>query len=353
MRNYSFLKIFSAVAFLIFAGWSCWATAQSLFLTLEDGSVPLWLLLSGVIGLFVLTSYCTKLIVDSIILKYCERRTMKFVLGMIGVVFTWLLFSMPTNTHYFMYNKIAKDAAKSELSYIRDNINIDADLRSLEVECKGEYDEICRSFYSAIKTLHSEVEQRKDPGFGTNAQIKLREAISILHQVVSDEEKEALIEYITGISRDHNLLVKDERALFYDICDEIFAKYIENLEDVCMRKYNVAKEDNEQRVIIANEIIDDCEQTLAAIDTTENMDDVLKEARRIITNAYSLSPTLEANYTGYPLKRTTNVVEVWSDFFSGTFKDKNYGLVYWILLSIIIDIAAFAFFTLALREEDE
>lgn len=353
MRNYSFLKIFSAVAFLIFAGWSCWATAQSLFLTLEDGTIPIWLLLSGVIGLFVLTSYCTKLIVDSIILKYCEHRTMKFVLGMIGMAFTWLLFSMPTNTHYFMYNKIAKDAAKSELSYIRDNINIEADIRCIEVECIDEYNKIRQDYNSAMVTLKTEVEKAGDPGFGDNAERKLGDAISILYQVVSDEKKSELIENIIILSQDYNLTVKRERNNFFDRCDNILKPYIEELEEVCMRRYYVAKQDNEQRAVNANEIIDDCKQALAVIDTTENMDDILKEARRIITNAYSLSPELEANYIGYPLKRTTNVVEVWSDFFGGAFKDKNYGLGYWILLSIIIDIAAFAFFTLALREEDE
>jgi hypothetical protein len=46
------------------------------------------------------------------------------------------------------------------------------------------------------------------------------------------------------------------------------------------------------------------------------------------------------------------VTKVWGDYFRREFKDTNYTLWYWILLSIIVDVAAFAFFDIAFKKED-
>lgn len=348
MRNFNFLKIFSAIAFAIFAGWSCWATTKSLALTLEDGTIPSWLLFAGVLGLFVLTSYCTKLVVDSCMQRYCDNRRVKFALGLIGVIFTWLLFSMPTNTHYFMYNKIAKDAAKEELTFIQHNINIDNKLSGIKAECEQEYSAIYQNFHAAFRAFSSEVDKYSNLGFGPDAQRKLFEALVVLDKVVDSDERNKFIEDVTKISGDYNIRgAARERTRFIEDCwKQIEEVYLKDLEKACMQPYDDAVKQQDSMRAQAKDIIADCASTIKALDTSENIEESLKESRRVITDAYSLVPELKAEYNGYPLKRATNVVEVWSDFLDGKFKDRDYGLVYWILLSIIIDLAAFAFFKL-------
>ena len=45
-----------------------------------------------------------------------------------------------------------------------------------------------------------------------------------------------------------------------------------------------------------------------------------------------------------------SVFDVWKDFFRGLYK--GHGFVFWILISILVDIAAFIFFDLAFKKED-
>lgn len=49
--------------------------------------------------------------------------------------------------------------------------------------------------------------------------------------------------------------------------------------------------------------------------------------------------------------RMLSVVEVWKDIFSGKFTGRE--VVLWILLSVLVDIAAFVFFSLATARDDE
>ena len=66
------------------------------------------------------------------------------------------------------------------------------------------------------------------------------------------------------------------------------------------------------------------------------------------------SKTDEENYTAYnPLtkvKRMISVFEVWEDLFDGKYSDR--GLVFWIIISILVDIAAFIFFDLAFKKRE-
>jgi protein-S-isoprenylcysteine O-methyltransferase Ste14 len=124
-----FMKIFSLVAFVAFAAVSCWSTTESLFLSLEHAEIPKWVFWIAVIGLYVLTSICFKMLLDSFNQNiYMERRTLKMIVGLLGVLLLWIAFSMPTNSHTFFYKQMAKDVASSELTYL------DGELQKLSSE---------------------------------------------------------------------------------------------------------------------------------------------------------------------------------------------------------------------------
>lgn len=92
------------LAFLTLAGISCWATEQSLHLLLPAGwpEVLVW----GItIAFFVVASIGTKMIADSLFSSdFIDNRKGKLWGGILLVVFFWLIMSMPTNTHTFFYN---------------------------------------------------------------------------------------------------------------------------------------------------------------------------------------------------------------------------------------------------------
>ena len=98
--------------------------------------------------------------------------------------------------------------------------------------------------------------------------------------------------------------------------------------------------------------------TLAQLDDDQyDKEAVLKNARKIIGKSYA---ELETQYNGiytydenvYRSDRLVKVTKVWGDYFKGVFKNTDYTLWYWILLSIIVDIAAFAFFEIAFKKID-
>ena len=99
-----FRVIGSFVIFLLLAGISCWATEKSLYMLLPAGW-PEILVWGITIAFFVMASIGTKLIVDALSTSTFEdNRHLKLFGGIVLLFFFWLLMSMPTNTHTFFYN---------------------------------------------------------------------------------------------------------------------------------------------------------------------------------------------------------------------------------------------------------
>ena len=100
----AFKIISCSLLYLILAGISCWATEQSLHLLLPAGW-PEILVWGITIAFFVVASIGTALIVNSLSsVGFIDNRNLKLWGGVLLVVFFWLLMSMPTNTHTFFYN---------------------------------------------------------------------------------------------------------------------------------------------------------------------------------------------------------------------------------------------------------
>lgn len=62
----------------------------------------------------------------------------------------------------------------------------------------------------------------------------------------------------------------------------------------------------------------------------------------------------EANYTANnpitKVKRMISVFDVWEDFFAGEYS--GHGFAFWIIISILVDVAAFIFFNLAFKKNE-
>ena len=102
MEQNKFLKIFALVAFIAFAAISCWATAESLIFSLPKWPAPACWVIS--IGFFMVASIGTTMIVKSLNKNISvENRGWMLTGGLIMTLVFWLVCSMPTNTHTFIY----------------------------------------------------------------------------------------------------------------------------------------------------------------------------------------------------------------------------------------------------------
>ena len=136
MGQKSTIRLVCLILFVVFAGVSCWATTESLHLLLP--SWPIVFCWAVTIGLFVLSSIGSKLLVDSFNMNiYLEHRRLRLLGGFVMLLAFWLVVSFPTNTHTFFYRSAVTDVAlqdlattKSYLQQLRDNVKSEQDIRN-------------------------------------------------------------------------------------------------------------------------------------------------------------------------------------------------------------------------------
>lgn len=337
-------QIICLIAFVAFAAVSCYLTVGSIHLSMP--AIPVWCMWIAVAGLFVLTSYGTKMIMDSFNRNLMiENPTKKFVGGLIIVLVTWLLISFPTNSHSLFYNKNARDyAKKEELHYVQQ-------LRPLTIEelakekFMTDYAKKVKEVKSAQKALENEIKQPERIGFGDRADsclqnvekaldIKVGTIVRLTNKDRSQKGINSAIKYYDNQIRDHLEILSQQYKTQWDI-----------------HKVNFKKEAKKLNVLISN-----IELNVQALDraTLSNQDALLAQSRDLIQTAKSTLEArgLSAEYKGYPSERLINVTEVWTDYMKGKFSNENSGMIYWILLSLVIDLAAFCFFNVAFKQEE-
>ena len=348
MNNNIGLKIFAIVAFVAFAAVSCWSTTESLFLTLEHAEIPKWVFWIAVVGLYVLTSICVKMVVDSFNqYVYIEHKRAKFVIGLLGVLLLWIAFSMPTNAHTYFYKQMAKNTAVNELKHV------DGELQKLSSEAafldtyNAEWNKFESDVKAALTAIKAEIKDFQNTGTGDKTEARVAEAEDILGI------KTGTIARLKARDRSQREINKVCEHYDNAIKEQLTVKKQQHEANVAR-----AYADFQERMKNVAPLRGNIQTTLAQLDDDKyDKEAVLKNARKIIGKSYA---ELETQYNGiytydenvYRSDRLVKVTKVWGDYFKGVFKNTDYTLWYWILLSIIVDIAAFAFFEIAFKKVD-
>ena len=343
-----FLKIFSLVAFVAFAAVSCWSTTESLFLTLESAQIPKWVFWIAVVGLYVLTSICFKMMLDSFNQNiYIERRTVKFVVGLLGVILLWIVFSMPTNAHTFFYKQMAKTTAVKELEHI------DGELQKLSNETAflaahtNEWDKYEAKILGDLAAIKAEIRDFQNIGTGDKTEARV---VDVEDDLGLKTGTIARLKARNNTQREINKVCEHY--------DKAIKEQLEIKKEQHDNNINRALADFKEEMKPIERLRQDIDKTLKEIEDDQfDKEAVLKNARKIIGKSYA---ELESKFNGlysydehvYRSDRLVKVTKVWGDYFTGKFKKTDYTLWYWILLSIIVDIAAFAFFDIAFKKED-
>lgn len=344
-----FLKIFSLVAFVAFAAVSCWSTTESLFLTLENADdFPKWVLWIAVVGLYVLTSICFKLMLDTFNQNiYMEKRTVKFAVSLLGVVILWMVFSMPTNAHTFFYKQMAKNTAVKEL------IHIDGELQELSNETaflatyNNKWNKFEAKILGDLAAIKAEIRDFQNPGHGDKTEAR----------IVDVEDDLGLKTGTIARLKARNNSLKELNK----VCEH-YDKAIKEQLEIKKEQHdnNVNRElaDFKEEMKPIARLRQDIDKTLKELEDDQfDKEAVLKNARKIINTAYDkLGSKFKGLYSYdenvYRSDRLIKVTKVWEDYLKREFKDTDYTLWYWILISIIVDIAAFAFFDIAFKKEN-
>ncbi len=337
------------LAFIILAGISCWATEKSLHLLLPAGwpEVLVW----GItISFFVVASIGTKMIADSLFSSdFIDNRKGKLWGGIFLVVFFWLIMSMPTNTHTFFYNDkigstISKDI-KTTNKYLQQIVDmgtsstkvLDEDGKKMKDAVEEQRRHIVAQFNGdeppfkcgngkkvgehleiINKTLNSSIQQNpeynsKNPAILNNYQIEINKALShaLRTHTISDQSVQAARTQIKRLS-----------ALNDSIQDHVASASLEEAE---IRQCE--KELKDGYNIISN--------NKKFVQFDKNSED-----KEVYTKENGETRT----------KRIASVIDV---FFVDFLKGKYPGTFwYYVILSILVDIAAFIFFDIAFMKKN-
>ncbi len=351
MNGNKFVKIFTLLGFLAFGAVSCWATAESLHLLLPSWpGVFCWAI---TIGFFFIASWGTKMVADSLNNNlYMEHRGANLV-GGIGIVLVfWLLCSMPTNTHTFFFRnlideKVTNDisATQGYLAQIKDNTVTDDKIKAKQAEVENQIN-------AKLQSLEAEIKNPLNPGNGPEVERILGEIAQILG-----------VAKINKLSGDGNSA--NGRKILYDAYRETILMQLEN------KKANIANamtpsNNNYQKeatsawknLELIKGYIDAEELELTDADDIKTVCDKLNEGYATIKTYqdfvhFQNDADKEAYTCANPktkVSRLLSVFDVWADFLQG--KQGGRAFVFWILISVLIDLAAFIFFDIAFKRND-
>lgn len=348
-----FLKLFYIVAFLAFAGVSCWATAESLHMLLPTWPIIFCYVVT--IGFFIIASLGTKMIVDSLNQNiYLEKRGLRLIGGTLIVLIFWLVCSMPTNTHTFFYRSVANGIAKDDIGMTKGYLNQLVNDTQIENQIRARQTELDNKIKAKLTDLETEIMNEVNPGFGPHAKEILRQFADLL-----DVPKVESISYSGGAS------VEKRKKLVEQYRSKIYALRDTKKEAIraSMTAANKEQYQKEAKTAVTNlqYIVDEMNNNPSALNSVEFAHEV---DNRLLTGYATIktynnfisfdNETEKEQYTvPYPvtkIKRLMSVFDVWKDTFKGLYK--GHGFIFWILISILVDIAAFIFFDLAFKKED-
>ena len=345
-----FKVIGSIIAFLILAGISCWATEKSLHMLLPAGW-PEILVWGITIAFFVVASIGTKLIADSIFSHdFIDNRTGKLVGGIFLVILFWLIMSMPTNTHTFFYqDKIGSTITK-------------------DIETTNKYlQQVIDKGTSSSKVLDAEGTRLKN--------IVEDQRTHIVRQFNGDEPPhlrgngKQIATHLRIINETLNTSIKQDPR--YNKTDpsilQGYQKEIDRALEHALRTHTISEQSvqaaqRSQRRLLA--LSDSIQNHLSAEGLSE---EEIRQCEKEINDGYNIIATnkqfIDFNedsddedvYTKVNgetrTKRMSSVIDVFFvDFLHGKYPASFW---YYIILSILVDFAAFIFFDIAFMNKNE
>lgn len=338
------------IAFLILAAISCWATEHSFHLLIKWMPEPfVWGL---TIAFFIVASYGTKMIVDALNKDlWMDHRRRTFWIGAVLVFIFWLLMSMPTNTHTFFYNhnignKVQEDLTTTStyLEQIKSRENVDSAYYVL-------HDQVNDKF----KLVEAEFNATGGTGRRGNGEY-VRKLLGEINPILEKE--------ISGSSIKFN----DAKWAWNNPDQKILTGYEvqknRSLEQIKDLNYKVSK-------TAAGEAAEDIRKIGLMTDTIKVMvetgsihEDIITQAEGVILSGYTCVKNNQKYvkfdnqkdkklYTAENLETTTkrmlSVIDVWIDFFKGKYP---VSFLFYVLLSILVDVAAFIFFDFAFKKRE-
>lgn len=358
MRNLQVKTLFYWVAFLVLGFFSCYWTAESLYIWQPSLKLPgSWLV---AILFYVMASLSFSLILKAFNRdvdfygKFLSRGASLFV-GVIGLILFWLVCSMPTNTHTLLYNAEVRGVIAADLQETRAYLDAykhnNSKLNYIDAKYRTKQDQVD----AAISKMTSEINDPSNPGIGPRFNILVEELDLILK---ADGMNNAAIQPVKNIGTNQKQwteTLKQYKSQAYTLLKDYKRKCDQE-------KAEVSKAMDSD---VLNKNIDRCDKAIKDVERMNGVSNaIIAEAIMDLTDSYAFikshpdmitfrSKADSLRYCGpnpQPQVKALQVVpQVWKDYFT-TDRYEGHGFIWWVLLSILVDLAGFIFFYLANKE---
>lgn len=351
MGQMNFFKILTSLAFIAFATVSCWATAESLHLLLS--SWPLIFCWIVTVGFFIIASLGTKLIVDSFNQNvYMEKRGLRLISGILITIVFWLLCIMPTNTHTFFFRNTIADKVSMDIATTQNYLDQIRSNQISEARINAKSNELRNRIESKLGELKAEIFNDANPGYGPKAKSILKDFAEILRV-----PKIESLSYRGTSVQDRGKLYNAYRDKFYLLLESSLA--VLRRELMPPNNNHVLQAENAYKNLeLVKKYINDGQIDLNDAEDIKTVCDKLNAGYSVI-KAYPQFVDFKNDvdkkiYTApnpiTKVKRMTSVFDVWEDFLKGAYA--GHGFLFWVLISVLVDLAAFFFFDISFKKQD-
>ena len=362
MGKINYLKILWIVLYLLLAALSCIVTEESIHLSFPTYSVPMcWIItisfyiIASFGGSLLLDSFARKPVIEFIDVKH--HRTACMIVGTLIIVVFWLVFSMPTNTHTFLYRNQIDKTVSEDITTTTKYLEQLKVAKVTEEKIAKEQNRVSNDVHAKARELYEEIKNAIVPGDGPKA-AEIRNDLKDLLQVTSFEK----LSYNGGTSKaDRERLCDLYRSKIEGMLDVRLAairEYYINLDrmrptyvtDATTKIDNIkvwesAWQQKKVDVSDAGDIRDLQKRLSDGYATIKNYKDfvVFSDDGGVDKNRYT-APVLTTR-----IERLISVLDTWWDFLRGRF-GANLAMVFCIFIAVLVDLAAFVFFYLALKK---
>lgn len=350
MKNNGLMKLFSIVAFVALMIISCWATTESLHLLLPQW--PRFIFWIVTIAFFVLSALGTKMIIDG-----CDKEVdadhpgRKIVGGILILLFFWVIFSIPTNTHTFFYKATIQDVLTQDLTNTKAELQSLNDDQMAAEKINGKKREFDAEVEHLFNNVADEVRDQNNPGWGPKAiaaQGELEKTLGRTIQIpkMRNESRAGRQEFVEELYR------RTQEAKLIRL-----KQFDQRLEEITKHKDSQAIQENIKKITATQDKIkkypaNNGEPTIATEDVLNNSYFLIVKYYQGLDEEELRGKANEYNSNLSQTAKMRNVTTVWRGMLKGDDLYKGRGLWYWVIVALMIDIAGFIFFDIAFRKRD-
>lgn len=357
MNNFNTKRILSAIAFLALTVFSCYWTAESLFIWQPSITrIGAWLI---AVVFYVLASWCFGRFIKSFDrqatfgMGLFKSRAGHLVFGLLGLLVFWLMFSLPTNTHTLLYRSSIRNVITTDLERTDGYLKSLKDNNAAINAINDEYEGMRMAVEGLLNNMKDEVNDHFNPGIGEkfNAYLlDLQQALGGLPIQKAANIPPVKTAWQRAMS-DYRQKAHDQLALHRVECDKKIdeIRHLMNSEKLngLIERDSIAMTNIDNMSNVNNKIVND------AVEDLINDYAYIKTYSEYITFKNDEEENLYTRDGAMPeAKAMLSVPDVWRDFLT-TDKYRGYGFIWWVLLALLVDLAAFIFFDIAARSDND